>query len=676
MDFLKKIKYFGTLFIILVITFLAFSPSLKNGFVNWDDEAYVTNNPSIKSFSLGNLKKISTSFFIGHYQPLTILSFASTYHFFKQDPFGYHLTSLCLHIVNTALVAWFIFMISANASVALLTALLFGIHPMHVESVAWISERKDVLYSLFFLGALISYLYYLRKGRLNYAYCISLVLFLASLLSKAMAITLPLVLFLLDYLAGRKKNKESWMDKVPFFAIAFLFAYMALFAAFESRSVSSESFNLLSFFIIACFVLVFYVAKLILPFGLCNLYPYSGSGLNALPLIYFLAPVLVVACGLLLLFVFKTRKKVVFGVLFYVVILLPVLQFVPMGSIIVADRYTYIASIGLFYIFSLCFIMLRTRVRVTKNRKAHFFLLVFLSCLIAGNFSLTFERCKVWKDSVTLWNDAIKNNPSAINAATIYNNYGRALQERGDRERSNLAFKKALSIQPRHYFALVNLGNLASEAGDQESAIKFFKRAVESEPAKPNAYLNLCVAYDRQGLFDPALEFCQKAIENKPDFAEAFAVLGVLYYRWNKMEAAEQCFKRVIEINPDLGIGYRHLGAIYLSCGRNEEALRLFKKAVLTDPLDVENYNNLGVGYARLGYNEEAAASFKKALALKPSVASYKNLTQMYLKMKKYELAARTYKEAEQLGLHDESTGEKIRTVFKTQGSSKKDAHE
>lgn len=673
MNLRKKLKYFGSLFIILIVTFLAFSPSLKNGFVDWDDEAYVTENPSVKSFSFNNLKKIFTSLSSRNYQPLTILSFATTYHFFKQDPFGYHLTNLCLHIVNTALVAWFIFMISANSGVALLTALLFGIHPMHVESVAWVSERKDVLYSLFFLSALISYLYYLRKGRLSCAYYISLILFLASLLSKAMAMTLPLVLFLLDYLTGRKRNKEFLLDKIPFFAIAFLFAYMALFAAFESHVVRhGELFNFFSSVVIASFALVFYIYKLILPFGLCNLYPFSGPGLNDVPLVYFFSPLIVIVCGLLLFFVFKIRKNVVFGSLFYVVILLPVLQFVSAGSIIVADRYTYIASIGLFYILSFGFIVLLARAQKFKNRKMQCFLFVLLSCLTAGLFFLTHERCKVWKDSLTLWSDAIKNNPSAKNSTSIYNNLGKVLKEQGSPEAATLAFKKVLSIQPRHYFALNNLGYLASEAGDQELAIRFLKRAVECEPAKPDAYLNLCVAIDRQGHPERALEFCQKAIENKHDFAEAFAVLGMLYYKWNNVEAAEHCFKRVIEINPDIGIGYRHLGTVYLSLGRKEEALRLFKKAVTVDSSDVENYNNLGVGYALLGLSEEAVTTFKKALALKPSVISYKNLILIYFETKRFELAAQYYKEAEQSGFHDEGMAEKIKAVFKSQDPLKK----
>ena len=160
---MKNFRISLSIGLILSITFIAFFPCLKNDFVNWDDDDYVIYNTVIKSLSLYSAKSILTSFFVGNYQPVTILSYSLEYQFFKLNPFGYHLTNLILHLFNCLLVFWFIAMLSGRGGVALITAILFGVHPLHVESVAWISERKDVLYAFFFLGAAICYLKFFRE---------------------------------------------------------------------------------------------------------------------------------------------------------------------------------------------------------------------------------------------------------------------------------------------------------------------------------------------------------------------------------------------------------------------------------------------------------------------------------------------------------------------------------
>ena len=196
---MKKIKIIIPAFLIIIVTLISFYPSLKNDFTNWDDNLYVTENSTIRSLSPTNLKKISTAFFVTHYQPVTMFSYLLEYHFFKLNPFNYHLTNLILHLLNCLLVFWVIYLLSASIPVACLTALLFGIHPLQVESVAWISERKNLLYVFFFLGAMISYLYYLGKGKKLKYFLLCLGLFILALLSKSLAFTFPLVLLLLDY---------------------------------------------------------------------------------------------------------------------------------------------------------------------------------------------------------------------------------------------------------------------------------------------------------------------------------------------------------------------------------------------------------------------------------------------------------------------------------------------
>ena len=162
---MNNLKIILTVFLIAVVTFISFYPALKNNFTNWDDDKYVTENKVIRSISPKNIASVFTSFFAGHFQPVTILSFLLEYHLFKLNPFGYHLTNLILHLLNCLLLFWLIFILTGKISIAWITAIFFGIHPLQVESVAWISERKNVLYAFFFLGAMICYFYYLKKDK-------------------------------------------------------------------------------------------------------------------------------------------------------------------------------------------------------------------------------------------------------------------------------------------------------------------------------------------------------------------------------------------------------------------------------------------------------------------------------------------------------------------------------
>lgn len=339
---MKKLKIVILISLILIITFVAFLPSLKNGFVNWDDEIYVINNTAIKSLSVGNINKILTSFFVGNYQPLAILSYLLEYQFVKLNLFGYHLTNLILHLFNCLLVFWLIAMLSGRVSIALITSILFGVHPLLVESVAWISERKDVLYAVFFLGATICYLKYLReKQKLKY-YLFSIFLFALSLLSKSMAITLPLVLLLIDYLLHRRHDKYMFIDKAPFFLLSLIFGIIAIYSQNSSEpSMQRGLYYLLTKFIILSYCIIFYLNKIFMPIRLSCLYPYYGLENILLPLFY---PTMFIILLVAVIISCKYTKKFIFGSAFFLIIILPVLQFMPLGETIVADRYKYIIN--------------------------------------------------------------------------------------------------------------------------------------------------------------------------------------------------------------------------------------------------------------------------------------------------------------------------------------------
>ena len=219
---MKNHKIILSLCLILAILAISLFPSLKNDFINWDNQQYTTKNKTITELSWRNIETIFDRTYMGHYHPLTLLSYSLEYRFFKLNPFAYHLTNLILHLLNGLLVFWLILMLKGGVLTSLVVSLLFGIHPLHVESVAWIFERKDLLYSFFFLGSLIVYLAYLKTRGVRY-YALSLFLFLLSLFLKSMAVTLPFVLVLCDTLLHRKIDRKCLIEKIPFLVTAFIF---------------------------------------------------------------------------------------------------------------------------------------------------------------------------------------------------------------------------------------------------------------------------------------------------------------------------------------------------------------------------------------------------------------------------------------------------------------------
>jgi len=537
----KKYEIPVSIGLILIITFLSFLPSLKNDFVNWDDPQYVTENRTLTNPSWENIKTIFGSFYMGHYHPLTLLSYLLEYQFFELNPSAYHTTNLILHIFNSLLIFWVILMIGGGNLTSLVVAILFAIHPLHVESVAWISERKDVLYSLFFLGSMVSYLYYQKTSGLNYYY-LSFLLFLFSLLSKSMAVTLPMILFLFDYLLNRKLDKKILLEKIPFLLIALLFGIIAFFAKDSPGTTGQKSS--LSFFeniLIASEVLVFYFSKLFLPIKLSCLYPLIKESNPPLSYVY-----LSLILGLLIggIILSKYNKKITFGILFFFISLLPIL---PLK--IVADRYTYISSIGIFYIAGLGVSWgYHWKVRSSKAIKA--FLSIILIWIV-GIFSfLTYERFHVWKDSITLWSDVLKNYP---HIAIAYIDRGTAFLNRREYDRAISDFDQALNMNPsKEKISSIynNRGNAYAGKGVYDEAISDFNKAFALNPRYEVAYSNRGNAYYIKGLYKEALSDFNKALEINPGYFEAYFNKVLVLEDMGRFREAIEAYNKFIDYAP------------------------------------------------------------------------------------------------------------------------------
>jgi len=565
---MKKLKTIFSISLILIITFAAFFPCLKNGFVNWDDDRYIIENPVIQGLSAYNIKQIFTSSFVGNYQPVTMLSYLFEYGFFKLDPFGYHLTNLILHLLNCLLIFWLIYMLSRRIPVALMTAILFGIHPLHVESVAWISERKDVLYALFFLAAVICYCYYLRDKETRRYYYLSLALFVLSLLSKAMAITLPVILLLIDYYLRRKRDKSLFMDKIPFFILSFVFGAIALVSQYSIGAVRDESsFSFLNIIAVSGYSVIFYLNKIFMPVELSCLYPpprQEDFFLLLLPCVIFIILLTAVILSA------KYTRKIIFGSGFFLITILPVLQFIPIGETVVADRYSYIPSLGIFYILAEGLFWLYSR----KMKYPRFFQCVILALLIwiAGFLmSLTWQRCLVWKDSLSLWSDVLKKYPDS---ATAYNNRGAGYLTKKEYAKAYDDLMTALKINQNYHEAYFNLGILYNSRGDYGEAIKLINKTLQMDPGYLKAYDMLAVIYGSRGKHSEVITICKKAIQIKRDHAQAYINLCGAYGNLGNFQEAIVYGKKAVAFSPGSALAHMNLSAAYFYAGEYDLAVK------------------------------------------------------------------------------------------------------
>jgi Flp pilus assembly protein TadD len=563
---------------ILFITFMAFLPSLSNDFTGWDDNTYVTENAAIKSLTWDGVKNIFSTTVQCLYSPLVVVSFALEYHFSGLHPFIYHFDNLLLHLCVCALVFWFISIFSKKVEIAALATIFFGIHPFHVESVAWVAERKDMLYSLFFLGSLLSYFYYAANNKRIYYY-LSLLLIVFSFISKPQALLFVFVLVLFDYFHFHRVNKKILIEKVPFFIIALAFGIINALGASASKGgpLSKETIvTIIPHLLNASYGIIFYLYKLTVPVHLSCLYPHPEQTGGIAHAVYLISPGIVALLGILVLFSMRYTKKVVIAGLFFIINLLIVLQTIPTNPSIVADRYSYIPSIGFFYILSEGIVWL-------YNRKMNYGVsLLMIVPVIIGLLSFqTWNRCKVWKNNETLWTDAIKKYPQVIIAHYNLGNY-LLKQNRFDEAISN--YKEELRIRPNYSEAHTNLGVALTELGRFDEANEHFTKSLQINPNDFKARATLGAILVMQGRTDEAIEYLTEALRSNPQNADAHINLGVALREQGRLDEAIEHLTIALHIAPDDAMAHYNLGRVFAKYGRVEDAISHYTEALRIQP--------------------------------------------------------------------------------------------
>jgi tetratricopeptide (TPR) repeat protein len=511
--------------------------------------------------------------------------------------------------------------------VAGVTGLLFGLHPLHVESVAWISERKDLLCAFFFLLAIMSYEKYIitEQARRNLPsrfynkqYLLALLFCLFALLSKPMAVSLPVVLLILDWYPSNRIRSlrtlwASFVEKTPFMALALFSSVMTILAQ-KTAIAMKEVLDITTRVLVAAQSLVLYIWKMILPLNLIPLYVYPQE-VSFLSFKYMSPPLLIAGITITCLILAKKNKLWLAVWAYYIVTLIPVIGIVQVGNQSMADRYTYLPSIAPFLILGLLAAWI-AKVADTCLRSRTIFrsfgTLAAVLLLVVMSY-LTVKQIKVWENTLVLFSHDIE--ASSDEHYLAYFIRGKAFKAEGQFDRAIKDFNKAIDLNPYYHQTYHNRASVFAKIGQLDKAIDDYTVSINARPT-PDAYYERGVIYSTRGDTDKAIEDFRKAINMNPRDYEAYTRLGILYGKVGSLSRAIESFDKAIEINPNYHFIYGNRGHAYYLMGDNEKALENFNKAVALDKRYTRAYVNRGNLYLSTGRRELALKDFQSACDL------------------------------------------------------------
>lgn len=628
------IKYLEDKKRIILIALLGFSvylPAFSIPFL-WDDIGIIVNNPLIKSFK--NLPHIfNTGIFCGElpgnnfYRPVQALVNMFDFAIWRNNPFGFHLTNICLHIICAIALYYLFKRLFKKGLAAFLSACLFIVHPANVEAVGYISGRADILVLLFLLISFITYVNFRLSGEKKY-FAYSVVFFGLGIFSKELAIAAILIYPLIDYQLG--KNKEyKYYSLFGLIIFVFLISRFLVLGLVIAQNKFPVFVRLLTF---AAGILD-YLKVLFIPNNLHMSYTTTiFSRINS-QLLLKIAPAALFF--FLIAFILRREKKVwVFSFSWFFIFLLPQSGVLPINAFF-AEHFIYLSEYALFFVVVLAIS------EVLKNKRFIFYS-IFAIFTMFLSFAC-FSYAKTWSEPVRFYRWIIINSPNSFAA---YNNLGDILEKKGLRGQARKHYLKALSINPDYVLAYNNLGESYLYQGEFEKAIAIFKQAIEREPDKPVLHYNLATAYDLSGDEPASLVEYEKAFKLAKkiapwDFTVHFK-LGLLYYKTGRNNEAIEEFKEAMRLNPADPSVYVNLGLVFKAQGRFKDAFDQYKKALYLDPKFAQAYSNLGVIYALAKDYESAEDYFSRALSLDGKFDEARfNLGLLYIEMGDFERGER-----------------------------------
>ncbi|MFC1667266.1 tetratricopeptide repeat protein [Candidatus Omnitrophota bacterium] len=635
------------LFIVLIIV-IVFSGSLKNDFV-WDDKYLIIDNPHIKS--LDYLHEIfTTQLYEGSqvhsnfYRPLQLLSFALDYSVWGLNPFGYHLTNLFLHIFNSALVYLILIAISSSAGLAMLSATFFAISPAISGIVYYISARSDLLMALFVFSSLLFFIKYIKCKNAVW-YIFSLVSFALALLCKEMSIIL-LALLALQLFRSEKRARQRLTMLLPYIVI--LIFYIAL--RFSILNFARGANPLIDFNYPATIplwrrvltdfkVIPKYIGLLLFPYGLhMDSFVEPAKSLFQVDVLFFMA--LFIFLVLIIKKASRLSDLVIFGALWFLLTLLPVLNIYPI-SVFFGEGWLYMPCVGFFIVLS---VICQKAVRPKAGRTLSNILIVIFFVYYA---LLNINYGRVWKDSISLFHNVLKYETESPFIYLTYNNLAMAYYDKGEYNKSIEYCKKSISLSPDYQDAYNNLGVTYMTIQKPVKAIAHFKKAISLKKDYVFAYRNLAHVYSYIGLTDSAIRFSNMAIELDRYSYKSYCNLGYIFLDKGDLGKAIESFKKAEEMEMRAWEPHYALGSLYIKKNKLKEAIDEYEEALSLGLRDYVFYNELAILYIKNDDLGNAERLFRKSLALNSNQAGpHNNLGNLYSLIGRFDLAIKEYERA------------------------------
>ena len=640
----------GVCAVIVLACIVIYGQTLTHGFVKCDDDICVTDNYRVQAgWSWANVVWAFTQDLTTYLMPVTWMSHMTDCQVYGLRPWGHHLTSLILHTVNSILLFLLFARMTRSLWPSALVAVLFAVHPLHVETVAWIADRKGLLSMLFWVAALGAYAWYRRRP--NPARYLSVALmFLLGLLSKPTVLPLPFVLLLLDYWPLDQMNRTDmsrgmarrtvWfaVEKLPLLLLTALFSVVTfmLTATHSGNLEVGEKVPLVARCANAAVVYVLYLVKTVWPTGLAVFYPHPITR----PVWQVTGAVVILAAiTLFSLRHARRRPYLIVGWLWYVGTLVPVIGLVQSGEFSHADRYTYIPLIGIFIMIAWGGGDFIAAWRVPNSAVAVASGAVLVLLTVCSGVQTSY-----WHDDRTLFSRALAMGQESSFA---FNNLGLLALEQGRHDEARTLLTKALDLNPKDVKVLNNLGKLALDQGRYDEAGTFLKRAMDVSAGYPSTLINLGTLAMAQRRYDEALSWQMKAFEAEPRDTKNLNNLGLLALYQRRYDEAKSWLMKSLEVNPTNPSALNNLGLLALEQQHYDEAKPWLTKALDADPENVEALNNMGLLAMNQGNYDEAKPWLTKALNLNPGhLNALNNMGWCLMNQGKYEEAQRPFRKA------------------------------
>lgn len=574
---LEKIRpHLGPVLLLLTAALAVYGRIISHDFLfNWDDNWYVLWNEAARGFSWEHLRTAFSSYYVGNYAPVQIISYMLDYELWGLGPGGYLVTNVAVHAANTLLVYVLLFRWHKSRLLALVAAALFLLHPVQVESVAWISQRKNLLAMLFFLLSWERYCRYREGGgrKAQLAYALSLAAFVLSLLAKSVALVFPVILVLYDFCFTEGEQRVRWKDKIPYAIAAVAVALLALYSQqpeFGGGRIGYHGGSPRATFFTMLPVLCRYLGMLVWPAGLSA--EYAPPIYRSLELPVVAAAFLLMGVALAGFRLFRVDRRLGFWVLFFWIGLLPVSQIVPLATLM-NDRYLYFPMIGVAALAGNGAVLLRERFGEQRLVMVHSLLVLLLLVLAI----VSFQRAGVWRNSLTLWSDAVAKVPVASRA---WGHLGEAYLDAGDRGAARRAYERGLEADPTQGLVLCGLGSLYTELGELDKGYVLLKRNLELDPSDAIGWAALGDNYLKRRNYPEAEKAYKQALTVQPDAMQVVVMLGDLAVIQGRLDLARDYYGRVEGTwrdNPDIAY---HLAGVESLSGRPDEALAWLEEAL------------------------------------------------------------------------------------------------